>query len=176
MKVIIFAVAAVGVLMISDEALPPVLMYHSISPAYCGAAPFTVTTDSFDRQMRWIHRRGYRGVSMRELFAVPRHALTQRLIGLIFDDGFADFAEFAVPILRRYGFTATVFVVAGELGRYNDWAGEPRKRLMTSAQVRQVSADGIEIGSHALHQFVSLRFQKRTFGSNLPQAVASCMI
>lgn len=135
----------------SDKEVPAVLMYHSITPRNDGAAPFTVSTEIFDRQMRWVHQRGFKGVSMRELFEASQHALEQRLIGLTFDDGFADFAEFALPILKRYGFTATVFVVAGEMGCDNDWAPEPRKPLMTAAQVHEVAAGGIEIGSHSLH-------------------------
>jgi len=48
-----------------------------------------------------------------------------------------------VPILRRFGFTATVYVLAERLGGDNGWDAEgPRKALMTAEQVRQVAEAG----------------------------------
>ena len=46
-------------------------------------------------------------------------------LALTFDDGFANFAEHAVPVLQRLSFPATVFVVSGHCGRLNDWPGQP---------------------------------------------------
>jgi hypothetical protein len=72
-------------------------------------------------------------------------------VGLTFDDGYADFATTAVPILRRYGFTATVYVLADRLGGVNEWdQGAPRERLMTAVQVRAVASAGMEVGFHGL--------------------------
>ena len=49
---------------------------------------------------------------MRELLRARRPARAG-LVGLTFDDGYADFVTEVLPVLRRYGFTATVFVLAG---------------------------------------------------------------
>jgi peptidoglycan/xylan/chitin deacetylase (PgdA/CDA1 family) len=77
-----------------------------------------------------------------------------RLVGLTFDDGYADFARYAVPILEAYGFTATAYVVADLLGQDNGWDAEgPRKELLTVEEVTELAAAGWEIGSHGLgHQ------------------------
>jgi peptidoglycan/xylan/chitin deacetylase (PgdA/CDA1 family) len=124
-----------------------VLMYHSVEPYGCDPHQVTVRPDRFDRQMRWLRRRGLRGVSMRELLA----GRGDGLVGLTFDDGYADFVTHVAPVLERYGFGATVFVVAGALGGTNTWDEPgPRKRLMTAAEVRHVAAAGFEIGSHSL--------------------------
>jgi peptidoglycan/xylan/chitin deacetylase (PgdA/CDA1 family) len=73
------------------------------------------------------------------------------LVGLTFDDGYADFAVHAVPILGDYGFTATVFPVVQQLGQDNAWDPcGPRKPLLTCGQFRQVARAGMEIGSHGL--------------------------
>lgn len=90
---------------------------------------------------------------MRELLAARAQRLrkSSRLIGLTFDDGYDDFTDYALPVLLRYGFTATVFVLARRLGGVNEWdAGGPRKPLMTAARVRAAAAAGMEIGSHGL--------------------------
>jgi peptidoglycan/xylan/chitin deacetylase (PgdA/CDA1 family) len=53
--------------------------------------------------------------------------------------------------MERFGFSATVFPIAGRLGGDNEWDPDgPRKPLMTAEQVRQVAGQGMEIGSHGL--------------------------
>jgi peptidoglycan/xylan/chitin deacetylase (PgdA/CDA1 family) len=130
------------------KRLPLVLMYHSVE-AY-DADPYQVTVHPrrFERQLRWLRRRGLRGVAMSELLQARRKGD----VGLTFDDGYADFLSDVLPALCRYGFTATVFVVAGALGGHNGWDEPgPRKALMTAADVRRVVDAGMEVGSHSLH-------------------------
>ena len=73
------------------------------------------------------------------------------LVGLTFDDGYQDFVTYAMPVLQRYGFTATVFVLAGRLGDHDAWNRPgPHKALLTADQVCQAAQSGMEIGSHGL--------------------------
>ncbi|MGH3303621.1 MAG: polysaccharide deacetylase family protein [Streptosporangiaceae bacterium] len=105
----------------------------------------------FECQMRWLRRRGLRGVSMSALLGAWRSGHARGVIGLTFDDGYADFLDHALPVLSRFRFGATAFPVAGLLGGHNEWDPKgPRKPLMTAAQVRQAAEAGIEIGSHGL--------------------------
>jgi peptidoglycan/xylan/chitin deacetylase (PgdA/CDA1 family) len=57
-----------------------------------------------------------------------------------------------MPVLARHGFTATVFVVTDYMGRRNDWetppAGLGSKEILTWEEALELSAMGIEIGSH----------------------------
>jgi peptidoglycan/xylan/chitin deacetylase (PgdA/CDA1 family) len=131
-------------------AVPWVLMYHSIADTDVDPLNITASPATFERQMLWLRRHGLRGTTLSETLAARRTG-AQGLVGLTFDDGYADFATTAVPILRRYGFTATVYVLADRLGGVNEWdQGAPRKRLMTAAQVRAVASAGMEVGSHGL--------------------------
>jgi peptidoglycan/xylan/chitin deacetylase (PgdA/CDA1 family) len=130
---------------------PVVLMYHSVSPEADDPYRVTVSPLRFEQQMRWLDRRGLRGVSMARLLAARRRGHDAGLVGLTFDDGYCDFLRYALPVLLRYGFTATAFVIAGRLGGVNGWdALGPRKPLLTAGQVREVAAAGVEIGSHGL--------------------------
>lgn len=130
---------------------PMVLMYHSIAPYSEDPYQVTVRPRRFEQQMRWLDRRGLRGVSITQLLAAQRRHCHAGLVGLTFDDGYADFLRYAMPVLQRYGFTATAFVIAGRLGGVNSWDPlGPRKPLMTAAQVRVALTAGIEIGSHGL--------------------------
>ena len=128
---------------------PLVLMYHSVAPYEQDPYLVTVRPARFEQQLRWLHRRGLRGTSMRELLAARRDGTDRGLVGLTFDDGYADFCEYVVPALARFGFTATVFVIADLLGGANSWddAG-PHKALMTAEEIHYAAANGMEIGSH----------------------------
>jgi peptidoglycan/xylan/chitin deacetylase (PgdA/CDA1 family) len=133
------------------ESTPLVLMYHSVEPYDADPYQVTVHPERFDRQLRWLRRRGLRGVSMRELLAARKAGTATGLVGLTFDDGYTDFATQVLPALERHGFSATVFVIAGVLGGHNSWDEPgPRKSLMTADQVRRVADAGVEIGSHSL--------------------------
>ncbi len=130
---------------------PWILMYHSVAEEEEDPYLLTVGPQRFAAQMGWLASRGWRGVSMRELLAAKASGLGGRLVGLTFDDGYADFARHVVPVLRGYGFTATAYVVADRLGGDNGWDTEgPRKQLLTVDQVRELAASGWEIGSHGL--------------------------
>jgi putative peptidoglycan lipid II flippase len=129
---------------------PVVLMYHSVDT---GEDPYriTVSPDRFEKQMEWLKRRGLRGTSTRELLAAADRGCAGRLVGISFDDGYADVATHAFPVLARLGFTATVFLVAGKLGGCNDWDKlGPTKPLMSADQARTAARMGFEIGSHTL--------------------------
>jgi peptidoglycan/xylan/chitin deacetylase (PgdA/CDA1 family) len=136
--------------------IPLVLMYHSISPYDEDPYQVTMTPQRFERQMRWLRSRGLQGVSMAELLDTAAEGRARRMVGLTFDDGYQDFLTTAMPILQRYGFTATAFVLAGRLGGENAWSRPgPHKPLLTAAQVREIAHAGTEIASHGL-EHVSL--------------------
>ncbi len=135
----------------SRERPPPVLMYHSVTPYAEDPYQVTVSPRRFEQQMRWLDTWGLRGVSMTTLLRAQRRGCEAGLVGLTFDDGYADFLRHVLPVLASHGFTATAFVVAGRLGSVNAWdALGPRKPLMTARQIRAVAGAGVEIGSHGL--------------------------
>jgi peptidoglycan/xylan/chitin deacetylase (PgdA/CDA1 family) len=128
-----------------------VLMYHRIGPGRPDTYPgLTVSPKKFERQIRWLARRGYVGIRLLEWIA--GNDLPKKPIVVTFDDAYADTAEYALPILRRYGFSAVVFVVTQRVGRTNTWDeahGCGTLRLMTAEQIEQWAAEGIEFGAHS---------------------------
>lgn len=132
---------------------PPlwVLMYHSVSEVREDPYRVTVTPHRLDAQLRWLRRRGLRGVGVGELLAARAEGRGAHLVGLTFDDGYADFLSAAVPVLHRHDCTATVFALPGRLGGDNAWDPlGPRKPLLTAEGLRQVVGAGMEIASHGL--------------------------
>ena len=56
--------------------------------------------------------------------------------------------------MKKFDFSATVFAVAGRLGESNTWKHmynpEPRKRLLTAEELREVLSQGMEVGAHSM--------------------------
>ncbi|NUR85552.1 MAG: polysaccharide deacetylase family protein [Nonomuraea sp.] len=127
-------------------------MYHSVDHFREDPYRITVRPKRFEAQMRWLARRGLRGVCVRALLDAQREGTAQRLVGLTFDDGYADFVTHALPVLLRHDFTATVFAVTNLLGGDNAWDPlGPRKRLMDEGELRKIAGLGMEVGSHTLN-------------------------
>lgn len=133
----------------------PVLLYHHVGPPRQGTGPdLTISPEQFERQVGWLARHGYVGISPSDWLAWRRDgkALPAKPILLTFDDAYADTAEYAFPILKRSGFSAGVFVVTSQVGGTNAWdeaQGSEVHRLMSAGQIRAWAAQGIEFGAHS---------------------------
>ncbi|MFE9411455.1 polysaccharide deacetylase family protein [Streptomyces sp. NPDC006704] len=128
-----------------------VAMYHSVSHTTDDPYHITVSPPRFERQLRWLRHRGLRGVSMAELLRARAAGTARGLVGLTFDDGYADFAGDALALLRRYEYTATVFVLPGLLGATNEWDPlGPRRPLLDERGIQRAATWGMEVASHGL--------------------------
>jgi len=133
----------------------PVLMYHSVSDqSEADVAPYYRTTTSpkvFAEHMSLLHAEGWKTVGLKAgLQALGDEKATyQKVVALTFDDGFRDFHTAAFPILRQYGFGATVFLPIAFIGK------EPIRfkthECLTWDEVRELHQAGIEFGSHTVN-------------------------
>ncbi|MEV2247322.1 polysaccharide deacetylase family protein [Streptomyces sp. NPDC049970] len=129
---------------------PWILTYHSVSDPTDDPYGITVSADRLDEQLTWLRRRGLTGVGMTALLRA-RTAGERGLVGLTFDDGYADFLDEALPVLLAHGCGATVFVLPGRPGGSNVWDPlGPRRPLLTEDGIRTAAAAGMEIGSHGM--------------------------
>ena len=128
-----------------------VAMYHSVADPSDDPYEITVAPDRLDAQLRWMRRQGLRGVSMRHLMEACARGRQHNLVGLTFDDGYRDFTDHALALLRRHECTATVFVLPGRLAGENAWDPlGPRKPLLDADGIRHAAAEGMEIASHGM--------------------------
>jgi peptidoglycan/xylan/chitin deacetylase (PgdA/CDA1 family) len=132
----------------------PILCYHNVDtpPKEARFKLLYVSPASFERQLWTLHRLGLRGVCASEGLARLRNATARGCVVLTFDDGYADALTTAAPLMKRYGFSATCYVVSGALGTYNRWDAEylqETKSLMSREQIDQWLAAGMEVGSHS---------------------------
>jgi peptidoglycan/xylan/chitin deacetylase (PgdA/CDA1 family)/protein-L-isoaspartate O-methyltransferase len=132
----------------------PILMYHRIAPD--GAAEsrrWRLHPIEFEAQLRWLRQAGYRSLTLDQWRAAcdRRLPIPERSVLLTFDDGYADFPAYALPLLQRYGFLATMFVVTDLVGATNVWDEQLRDDvpLMDWPALATLPAQGVELGSHS---------------------------
>ena len=154
----------------------PILMYHQIDTRPARGAVMrglVVSPDSFARQMALLKALGYQGLSMSALMPYLRGEKTGKVVGITFDDGYVNNLDHAMPTLQKNGFSATCYMVSGQLGGSNVWdhgMGIAPQPLMQAAQARAWVAGGQEVGAHTRNH-VDLRSLN---AAQAQQEIAGC--
>lgn len=131
-------------------------MYHQIGQPAPKGSPYRsliVHPADFRRQMTWLRRFGYRGLSMRDLMPYVKGERQGKVVGITFDDGYRNVYQNALPVLAGQGFTATNYFVARQLDGGNVWdheKGIAHSELMSLDEMRAWATAGMEVGSHTL--------------------------
>jgi peptidoglycan/xylan/chitin deacetylase (PgdA/CDA1 family) len=131
----------------------PVLMYHEIAGRQDTTSRLGVTPEAFASQLAYLREEGFTTISVARLasaLAGEPGQLPARPVVITFDDGFADFHGAALPLLRQYGFTATVFVTTGWIADAGPHETGNRPGCMLSwSQISEAAEAGMEIGAHS---------------------------
>jgi len=131
----------------------PVLAYHAIHP---DRSLISITPGEFEWQLNFLKKNGYQVVTLNQLVQWLEQAVKfpRRAVVLTFDDGLECIYHFALPILKKYDFVATVFLVSGFIDKDNNWPGQPEiiAKLPTLSwhQIREMDRSGIQFGAHTL--------------------------
>lgn len=127
-----------------------VLTYHAVE---AGPPPLCVPPDLFREHVAVLAESGATTLTVSQLAdALRAGELPARAVALTFDDGCASAVRTALPLLAAHGMTATVYCVAGHLGRANDWPSQavfaPRLELARADELAAAAAAGFEVGAH----------------------------
>lgn len=140
--VVIFGYVFADYLSFKSGAVP-VLMYHGIGPATAKEwGNLLIAPELFEEHLKYMKDTGYRVVSVEELaerFSTNRDI--KKYVALTFDDGYENNYRYAYPLLKKYGFTATFYIIRNALG------GE---EYMNDGQIRAMLKDGMRVGSHTM--------------------------
>jgi peptidoglycan/xylan/chitin deacetylase (PgdA/CDA1 family) len=134
----------------------PILMYHSVSyNATKDFLPFIVRPHEFERQMEHLSEHRYTPITLSAYARVVRgecDELPERPVVITFDDGYADFYHHALPVLKRYNFPATVYVVTDCIEKMSSCMTSSRvvgRPMLSWDMLRELVDSGIEIGAHS---------------------------
>jgi peptidoglycan/xylan/chitin deacetylase (PgdA/CDA1 family) len=123
-----------------------VFVYHRFGD---GRYPSTnIALDTFAAQLQWLKKTHTTVLTLGQIVERLREdkPLPERCAALTVDDAFETFWTGARPLLRRYGFRATLFVSTDAVGGHD---------YLNWNQIRQLARDGVEIGSHtASHPYL----------------------
>jgi len=129
-------------------------MYHSISSKNQNHVhPYFKTNTEpgvFLKQMSYLKRNDYRVIGVDEALKVMHSGkpLVNKYVVITFDDGYQDVLINALPILKEFDFTATVYLPTHFIGEgglfFND------NRCLNWQEVNELHLNNIDIGSHTV--------------------------
>jgi len=130
----------------------PILLYHRVTAVEQPAtAAYRVRPQAFEDHLRYLRDAGYYAIGLetwRRAMAAAR-PLPGKAIVLTFDGGYEEILTHVWPLLKRYGFLATVFVTVETVGRRGvpDHLYGERVSYLSWRELRRLQAKGVEVGS-----------------------------
>ena len=122
----------------------PILMYHSVDNK---AGTFFVSPENFAKQMEYIKKNGYEVITLDELVRSikdKKHLKGNKVV-ITFDDGYKDNFINAYPVLKKYQFSATIFLITDFIDK--------NPAFLSWSEVRIMSKDKISFGGHTKTHF-----------------------
>lgn len=101
-----------------------------------------VAVEDFESHLEYLQQEGYKVVNLSEAIGMleGERAVQEKVAVITIDDGYQSFYENGMPLLRRYGYPATIFVHTAAVGNHD---------YMSWEQLREIRAQGMEIGNHS---------------------------
>lgn len=143
-----------------NPAFPRILMYHMIAEPVAGARfnGLRVSPSMFGKQLGWLKGNGWQSFTVSELID-QADRLPDKSFAITFDDGYADNATQALPLLQQYGCKATLYLVVDRHNR--DWSRTRKAHhdddelkgvaKLSDEQVETLLVSGcFELGAHTL--------------------------
>jgi peptidoglycan/xylan/chitin deacetylase (PgdA/CDA1 family) len=120
----------------------PILCYHRFDPG-C-ESPLCISGELFEHQMAYLRDNGYRVITPEQLlnFLAYKFPIPKKSVMITIDDGYRSAYDVAYPILKKFGYPATLFV-------YTNYVGVSKKAV-TWEELRELKSNGFTIGSHTI--------------------------
>ena len=148
----------------------PILVYHSIGPAQnkketAMQMHYRVTASTFEKQMKYLQDNKYHPISFFTYVdsLANNTKLPDKAIILSFDDGWKNQYKYAVPVLEKYNFPATFFIVTNyfnsNYGAYMNWDN-----------LKDLTAHNFEIGSHTKRHLILTKIDSKKLTDELTKS------
>ena len=131
----------------------PILTYHSIDSS---GSVISTSPEKFVSQMRYLAESFFKVISLNDVVKCiqERRPFPPKSAVITFDDGFKNIYDEAYPVLKKFGFKATVFLVPRYCGRNNRWNGQPEGiptlDLLGWDEIGEMVHNGVEFGAHTM--------------------------
>ncbi len=131
-----------------------ILMYHAVGTDGEPASRFVIPVKRFALQMKLLKNLGYHVLDLEEYLRLrlEHRLLPTRSIIITFDDGYVDNWLLAIPVLRRYAFPSTIFLVSHRIGTVQNWdqiGALSGRQLLSWDNLRAMQHENIRFGAHS---------------------------
>lgn len=151
----------------------PVLAFHDISDDF-GLSITRTGVRRFQDIINYLAENGFHGKNISS-------CKTENDLALTFDDGWESFYTNAFPVLQQYGFSATVFIITGYVGKSSRWDYHKKKHL-NWMQICKLAEQGVEFACHSASHLdlrrldkkrleYEIEYSKKTIEDNIGQPV-----
>jgi len=135
----------------AEETVIPILAYHNFTKEE--GSSYDMNIVEFEKQMDYLAAHNYSVISLSELIkGLKGGQLPPKPIVITIDDGFKSTYTLAYPVLKKYNFPATLFLYTNFI--------EKNSGSLTWKEIREMTKNNIEIGSHTLSHCNLLKYKK----------------
>jgi len=140
-----------GNIVYAEETIIPILAYHNFTKDE--GSSYDMNIVEFEKQIDYLAAHNYSVISLSELLKGLRTGqLPSKPIVITIDDGFKSTYTLAYPVLKKYNFPATLFIYTNFIEKNNG--------SLTWEEIREMTKNNIEIGSHTLSHCNLLKYKK----------------
>lgn len=141
----------------------PILMYHHIA-AKTPQESYYVSPSTFDAQLAWLRDNDYTVIPIDEFYDVAKNGgkIPVNPVVITFDDGNIDLYTNAFPILKKYGYPATVFLKINNIGE--------GKGGLTWKMIKEMSKAGMTVGSHSVNHDDMTKLEEQIIDQELSES------
>jgi peptidoglycan/xylan/chitin deacetylase (PgdA/CDA1 family) len=155
---------------------PTVLVHHGVGDATEEADPvgLVVPPDKLRSQLGLFRRLGYDFRTAEDLLAAPGTLPPPSGTACVtFDDGLASDLRIAAPLLEELGIRGSFYLCPGLWGSQHASINGDAGRLMTRDEAAELSARGMELGSHAMTHSDLRKLDDTTLEAELAESKAA---
>ncbi|MDR3600041.1 MAG: polysaccharide deacetylase family protein [Desulfosporosinus sp.] len=136
----------------------PILYYHSITSI--PKNELCMPPEQFEKEIAYLSQHGYHSVTLNQLYNYfyGNGQLPEKPIVVTFDDGYKDNYTNAFPILKKYNFTATVFVITSNVGHSNN---------LSWSQLQELTQNGWLVESHTVSHYDLTKLDSKKLAQEL---------
>jgi peptidoglycan/xylan/chitin deacetylase (PgdA/CDA1 family) len=130
----------------------PVLMYHRVWPGLRDG--LTVTPEDLRAQWTYLRDAGYECLTLARFLSIVRGESKppQKAFLLTFDDGYRNNLTHVLPLLKAFGWEATIFIIAGTLdGSMSLDEDDELTRKLSADELRSMAGTQVQFGLHGYH-------------------------
>ena len=128
----------------------PILAYHKIQKTFDFSVTY-ITPGKFEAQLKYLVDLGYESISLHDY--ISKKNIYGKKVIFTFDDAYASVFEYAFPLLTKYNFKASIFVITQFVGKPNRWDYNFLKKGLGHCnwqQINTLASKGWEVGSHTV--------------------------